>query len=350
MELKNNQLDIINLRFEVLGFEVEGQSRLDLQNGNFNSSATSKRKFGEHIFFDNLSDAQEIVNLDITGSVSEENANGTWSYLLTNSDDTVLNITGKIGLEKNIFSLSNDRTFNNDFLITLQVVDVFNNPMVNFGYVDNLPFHVFTSREWVRSIFQKYDVEGILVGSVNDLNAQITIVDKVLPERQFALTTSLKNLIKTEKTISGSIQFNKLLGEYNINLGDDYIMGSFHSNHSLVGTIDINLRREEQVRAKVHLDNFAVNTLLSDTTLTGYGELDGNIDVTGSLDDPKVVAKLRGDQFIVNEMGYYSFELDLQADTSQMVIDTLQVALNNEPILNGSLKVDYIAAEVNAIA
>jgi hypothetical protein len=157
-------------------------------------------------------------------------------------------------------------------------------------------------------------------------------------------------LIKTEKKIGGVVQFNKLKGEYLFTFGEDYLTGSIQSNHSMVGLVDINMAREEQIQATLDLEKFEINKLLTDTTLSGYGEIDGKIEVNGSLDDPKLIAKLKGDRFIINEMGYYSFDVDLQSDTTQFLIDTINVALNNLAILSGSVNVDYKTKWVEAIA
>ena len=102
------------------------------------------------------------------------------------------------------------------------------------------------------------------------------------------------------------------------------------------------MTRAEQIQASLDLKEFEINKLLTDTTLSGYGEINGRIEVNGSLDDPKLTAELKGDRFIINDMGYYSFDVDLQSDTSRFLIDTMSVALNNRAILSGSVDVDLV--------
>ena len=348
--LENKNLNLSDLTFEVFGFNVECSSLIDLESGKFSTVAACEREFGEHFFFDNVSHGKAEIKLDLNGNISEGKATGIWNYKLSNPKDKVLVVGGQIGLENNIFTFSNERNAENDFLVTFQIADMFEDPKLNFGYIENFPFYIFTSRKWVEDIFNRYDIEGILVGTFNNLNAQISIVDKEIPGRQFAITSSIKDLLKTEKKISGMVQFNKLKGEYLLSFGDDFLTGSIQSNHSMVGFVDINMALEEQIKATLDLEKFEVNKLLTDTTLSGYGEINGKIEINGSLDDPKMIAKLNGDRFIINDMGYYSFDVNLQADTSQFLIDTLEVALNNRTILNGSVNVDYKSKWVEAIA
>ncbi len=348
--LENKKLILSDLTFEVFGFNVECSSLVDLESGKFSTVAACEREFGEHFFFDNVSHGKAEIKLDLNGNISEGKANGIWNYKLSNPKDTVLVVGGQIGLENNIFSFSNERNSENDFMVTFQIADIFEDPKLNFGYIENFPFYVFTSRKWVEDIFNRYDIEGILVGTFNNLNAQISVVDKEIPARQFAIESSIKDLLKAEKKIGGMVQFNKLKGEYLLSFGDDFLTGSIQSNHSMVGFVDINMTREEQIKATLDLEKFEVNKLLTDTTLSGYGEINGKIEINGSLDDPNMIAKLNGDRFIINDMGYYSFDINLQADTSQFLIDTLEVALNNLTILNGSVNVDYKSKWVEAIA
>jgi len=348
--LDNNKLSIRNLTFETLGFNVQSSSSIDLQNGEFSTLAKSERNFDEHIFFDNVSNGKAEIDLNLSGSISEGQATGIWKFCLTNPKDTVLFVDGQISLENNIFSFSNEQNIQNDFIITFEVANIFEEPNLKFGYIENFPFHIFTSRKWVKDIFDRYQVEGMLRGTFNDLNTQLTIIDKENPKRKFELTSSIKDLIKKEKKIGGKIQFNKLQGEYQLAFGDDFLTGSAQSNHSLLGIVDINMAREEQIRATLDLEKFEINKLLTDTTLSGYGEINGKIQINGSLDDPKMIATLKGDRFIINKMGYYSFDVDLQSDTSQFIIDTLKIALNNRSILNGSVNIDYKSKWVEAIA
>lgn len=349
LSLEDANLHCTNLTFEALGFNVTAKSKFNLSSGEFDSFISARRNFDEHFFFDNMTDAEENTSLNISGNFLRGKAKGLWNYYLVNPRDSLLVVSGQLGLEDNVFNFSNDRTDNNDFLISLQVANIFNQPSINFGYMENLPFHVLTSREWVEDLINRYDVEGILVGSFSNLNAQITVVNHNIPERQFAITTSIKDLIEIEKQFSGIIQFNQFKGEYDFTMGADYLKGRIQSNHSLVGLIDINLSREEQIRAKLDLGDFAINKLLTDTTLSGYGQLQGQVEVKGNLDDPRLSAVLYGDQIVINDIGYYSFNLELEADTTKTQIDTLYIALNNRSILNGRVNVDYQTQVVDAL-
>ena len=346
--LENNSLTINNTTFMALGFQVKGKSNVDLENGRFSVAAAAERKFGEHSFFDNISYGIAKMDFNLNGDVSEGQAAGVWDYRFTNPSDTLIAVDGKISLEDKIFTFSNERNIKNNFLVTFQIANIFEKPKLNFGYIENFPFYIFTSRKWVRDIFNRYDVEGILVGTVNDLSAQISIVDRNNSERKFLMSSSIKDLLNPEKKIGGIIQFNKLQGDYLIVFGDDYLNASIYSNHAIAGIVDINLTHEEQINATLDLKKFEINKLLTDTTLSGYGEIDGRINVNGSLDNPKMIAKLKGDRFIFNDMGYYSFNTEFQSDTSQFIIDTLKVALNNRPILEGYANIDYQSKWVEA--
>ena len=346
--LENSSLEIDELTFEALGFNVKSKSTVDLESGIFSTLVESDREFGEHLFFDNVTNGKAEVKLDLNGNISDGIADGVWNYCLSNPKDTVLVVDGKIEFKDDIFTFSNEQNSQNNFLVTFQIANIFEEPRLNFGYLENFPFYVFTTRKWVEDIFDRYHIEGMLVGTFNDLNTQLSIVDKKYPERKFAITSSIKDLIKNEKKIGGVIQFNKLSGDYSLAFGEDYLQGALQSNHSLIGAVDIKMARSDQILATLDFNNFEVNKLLTDTTLSGYGELNGKIEVRGSLDDPKLVAKLQGDRIIINDMGYYSFDMELKSDTSQFLIDSMKVALNNRAILSGSVDVDYKSELVNA--
>ncbi|TFH02533.1 MAG: hypothetical protein E4H13_01720, partial [Calditrichales bacterium] len=348
--LDDDDLSVRNMSMNYMGFKIAIISRMNITSGLFWANISTHRSFGEHFFFDNLSRGNEYATLDINGDFHDKNANGSWRYNLSNPAGTLLAVEGSVGIKDSLFTFSNIQDDENDFLLTLQVANIFKDPKIDFGYIENLPFHMLTSRKWVTDLVGNYDVTGILSGTINNLNTTISIVDKELPQRSFKFTSSVTNLVEKTKEIEGEINFNKFKGDYRFTIGEDHLKGTIRSNHSLRGDIDINLKRAEQVKGKVILEEFAINKMLTDTTLSGYGEIDGLIQVSGNLDNPKTSAQLTGDKFIINEIGYYSFQLSLASDTSNLAIDTMRISVNNTNVLEGSLKFDYNSRLVDAQA
>jgi len=347
--LENDQLNWDYYTFRLFDINIEGNSRIDLSNGAFFTRWQTRRKFSDHYFFDKISGSVESAVIEIKGNYAQQITDGHWDYRLVNDADTLLCVNGTLQLVDDVFNFSNERTKDNDFLISLQIADIYNNPTINYGYIENLPFGRLTSRPWVSEMISKYSVDGILIGSFKDLNAQISIIDLADPERQFAVTANITNLLEDEKNASGNIRFNKFSGDYRVAVGDNYLKGSISSNHSLRGSIEILPERHEPLNASVQFDHFEINKMLTDTTLSGYGEINGQITIGGDIDNPKLVAELKGDRFIINDMGYYSFDLSMDADTSMIHIDTVKIALNNANILDGSLRLNQHNKEISAV-
>jgi len=347
--LKNNRLYWEKFQFSVYDFKIGGKSQIDLSDGTFNTYLRTSRLFGEHYIFDRLANSQEIVEVNIDGNFLARGAKGTWNYLMHGEADTILLVDGSLDLEKDVFTFSNNRTEVNDFLVSLQISDIYDSPMINFGYLENLPFSRLTSRKMFIETLNNYDVEAILVGTFKELNAQISVADHLIPERNFSITSNVVDLIEARKHINGILNFNKFQGEYKVEIGANSLIGSVQSNHSLKGFVDINPDRLEPLQVSFDLDKFEINKLFTDTTLSGYGEINGNVAVTGSLDDPKLEASISGDRFIFNDMGYYSFDMKLAADSSLFRLDTIQVALNNTKLLGGLVDIDYNSDTIMAL-
>ena len=347
--LENNKLYWEKFQFGVFDYEITGKSEINLSDGKFNTVIKGYRSYGEHYIFDRLSNARELIEVNVDGNFIKRGASGTWKYLVSGESDTVLLVDGLLDLKDDVFNFSNNRTDENDFLLSLQISDIYGTPMINYGYLENLPFDRLSSRKMFKGLLNKYDIEGILVGSFQELNAQISVVDRLIPERQFSITANVTDLMETRKNVSGILKFNKFQGEYNIDIGTNFLKGLIQSNHSLKGFVDINPDRLQPLQASLDFNKFEINKLFTDTTLSGYGEINGNLTVTGSLDDPRVNAAINGDRFIINDMGYYSFDLEMVADTSIFQLDTIRVALNNTNLLGGNLVVDYQSDTIRSV-
>ncbi len=347
--LKNNKLHWNEFKFGVYDFNITGKSEIDLSDGTFSTNVQTSRHYGDHYIFDRLSNSQELLEVNIDGNFLTRGAKGSWTYQMSGEADTVLLVDGILDLDKDVFTFSNIRTKENDFLVSLQISDIFDTPMINFGYIENLPFGRLSSRKMFEETLNEYNVEAILVGTFEDLNAQISVVDRQIPEREFSITSNVSNIIEARKHIKGNINFNKFQGDYEVEIGTNFLKGSVQSNHSLKGSVDIDPDRAEPLQVSLDLNKFEINKLFTDTTLSGYGEINGDVNIAGNLDNPKLSATISGDRFILNDMGYYSFDIKLAADSSFLRLDTVQVALNNTKLMGGRLNIDYNSDAIQAL-
>ena len=346
----NNVLDINKFNLNYFNYHINSIGKINTQNGKYSYRLAAKRKFETHQFFDKLTDKFQDASINLIGNYIEKTVDGSWKYLIAGQQDTIINIDGIITLENELFTFSKNSINNKDFLFSFQLSNIFTSPQINYGYVENIPFHLFASRPWIKSFFKDFAFEGILVGPFNSLNTELKFFSKNDPTSELILSTHIENILKKEKIISGSWEINNFSGNASFKLGEDYIIGNVKSGNHIFGEVDLNLNRENQLYSRINLENFDIGMFFNNKTFDKYGQLSGIVNANGNLDNPNVSAKLEGNRFVFNDIGYYKFATQLTLKDSILNINSFNISLNNSSILNGIAKVNLENDNINALA
>ncbi len=348
--VENNSLTVDALTFETLTFNFFSKIRFDLDSGDFTGSCFANRLQGENIILDRISNAEQSMFLEFTGNIPEIRFSGEWSYQITSSADTIFSVQGHSELEDNDFKFSSYQMEEDAFVINLKINDILSNPSISYGYLHNPPTHQLTSHEWLADFARNNLVEAIISGPLNDLHFQVSTQNRKNPKRVFNFNAHVVNLLLPEKHIEGSLTFNDLESQYVFNVNPTQVRGIIESNASMKGIVDIDLNRQEQVRSLFQFTGLQVNKLFTDSLFNDEASLFGSISVTGDPKDLVYQVHLQGDRFILNDVGYYRFDVMIDKDREKMVIDTLRATLNNQTVLQGSGMIDlkHKTLDINA--
>jgi hypothetical protein len=347
---QNNNISVNKLNIEYFDYRINSIGKINIKNGKYSYNISADREFGTHLFFDNLTKKTQHAVISLSGNLYDKTVKGNWNYLISGTTDTIININGSITLENELFTFSKTSINEKDFLFSFQLSNIFNTPQINYGYVENIPFHLLTSRAWIKSFFRDFTFEGILVGPFNLLNMELKFFSQKVPESELILTATVSNILKKEKTISGSWEINNFSGNANFKLGEEYLIGKVESGNNIFGELDINLNRENQLQSKIDLANFDIGKIFIDNISDKYGNISGVVNANGNLDNPVVSANLEGNKFVINDIGYYKFDTQLTLTDSILDLTSLKIYLNNSQILNGKANLNLDNNHIDATA
>jgi hypothetical protein len=346
----NARIEIKNIQFNSLDFQVNVNGAVDLVDGRYSVIIDSYRDFEEQLLLDNLTNATLNTRIKLHGDVFNKSLNGTWDYDLLSDADTLLCLAGIVVLDEGNFKFKQTKTSARENTLVLEISDIFNNPRINYGYIENPPLHIFTSRSWIQDFLEEHNIDAILSGPLNSLNLQFTIQNYQDPSRHLTLSSHVIDLLEKESHITGNIKFNGFQSSYNILFGRSFLRGSLSSGDYFSGDIDLELGREDQIQATIVLDQFPITKIDDESFLGQAGFFNGDINIGGTLDDPGFTAHINGDKFIINDIGYYKFDMTMSGVPAILNIDSLQIALNNVPVLSGFLNLDINANHLSARA
>lgn len=276
---------------------------------------------------------------------------GAWNYSIARQADTLLYVDGDlVGTDKTLvlkLLKSNDENLKASFRID----DYLSIPVISDAELRNFPFERFTSEPFVHDLLNRFGTDMNLSGSINNLKGNISVVDQKNEKSIFHLNTTIHNLLKSHRQISGDIELRQLSGGFDFDLSNDFLGGSFEFPEGITGELYLDLAKEEQLSGNIHITDFNVIQAFTDSAFKDdfrlQGSINGDVEVSGTFSDPKIYAHLYGDKFVFNEIGYYQTEVNLFADKTKISLDSINITLNNVPILQGEAGLSVLSNRID---
>lgn len=338
---KGIQLGVVSINDNTLS--ISGNGFYSYRNKILNVNIDGSYKSGKHVLFNKLSAAGHAFNLKLNVDTDTGNSLGTWNYSLTGYD-TLISVTGdvigdlatiKVNLTKSNITDLKGKLIVSDYLTS--------SPNIKSAFFENFPFSIFSSDKIVTSIFDRIYTKAVLFGTINDLYGQIQVRDRATMDTVFTLSTNLKDVLKSHKTVSGKITLKNLNGQFDAELTENFFGSHIQFDEGISGNLFIDLEKEnDQLQGEVTFNDFKIIKVLSNFTLNDdyryQGELNGNIKIGGNLKDPWVNAHIFGDKFVLNGVGYYQPEISFTANRTKFIADSVKIYHNNVEWLQGGLE------------
>lgn len=164
--------------------------------------------------------------------------------------------------------------------------------------------------------------------------------------------TRISDLFAKEKSISGLCRLKNLEGNLKFQFSPEKLNGQFNFQNQILGRVDIDLKKESYLSSQVKLQDFKVMRAFSDSVASDdfrlLGALNGELDLNGSFQNPVLSGAITGDRFVFNDIGYYQFNLKFAANKSFIKLDSLLIAINNLPVIQGKGFADIKNDTLNA--
>jgi hypothetical protein len=321
-------------------FQLQSMGQIDFYSGDFNIQLSAEKKFAKHVLFDRLTDKFQQVDLSLLGNVVQKQIDGIWNYRISAGPDTVFNFSGDLKLENGHFHLFKNRTASENFTFSLDIIDIFGQPIINYGYIENPPWTKLSTIPAIKQIPGNIQLEGLINGPLNNINMQLTVQNLDHPAKPFIISGQIHNLFEVEKQLTGDITFHDFTGKIMVNFNEHQISATLQDAPKLLAQVNLDIAGDRFLNSKIDFNNFDLGTLYENDSATELGTINGSIKINGTTDNPQINARINGDRFVINNIGYYRFDLALVADTALVQVDSLRLYLNNVPALKGYLSLD----------
>lgn len=311
-------------------------------NGNYYS--------GEHILFNYLTEAEHKFDLNLVYNAKTSNSIGTWNYMLA-GEDTLLNTHGVISSDSTLTKMELVRSNYPNLQARVSLFDLYNMPHIDNLELINFPYHIFSSEKVIAGFNDLVNSKVSLKGGLNNLRGQITLNHASNSELFMLINADIKNLLKEDKSFSGTIDFKNLSGSFKAQFNPTQLASHFSFNEGIDGEIIVDLsEKNDQLKGKINFTDFKILQLFEDNNINGYGkegEINGNITLFGDLISPGLKGEFTGNKFVINEIGYYQPQISFDLNRSTLNVNKIKIFHNNNEITGGYLNWDFKTNELN---
>ncbi len=340
------------LKAEILVNREQNQSRFTLQ---------LRKKTGQHVIFDGLNQKQH--DFEINGYFNQLNDRlwGRWQYALHDSTDSVFAVNGQFVGTSSDLKISVTKSNKKGFAAYLHLSDLFNSWRIENGFVRNFPFERLTSVQLLQQFLNSTSTQLNLSGSLQQkVFTKIAFFNKHKPQDRVEIQSAIDHFLSGRFVIDGLCRLKNLEGRLHLAVSPEKLRGDFNFKNQVSGTVSIDLKKSEYLFSQIMFRDFRVIKALADSIqdddLRALGSLDGQLIIEGSLNDPRIRGEIAGDRFVFNEIGYYQGNLKFEANKEFIKLDSLLIAINNLPVIQGkgfadikrdSLQANFKAQEVD---
>jgi len=348
MDKKGIRLDTLSLaQYQI---EIGGKAYYDFERSRLNIALNTLYQTDTHELLDRINYAINDVCLDLTLDLEKGFSRGSWNYSLAGLD-TLLDMSGSISGDNVALSVNLDQSNIDGLEGRLTIADYLGRPNIRKAEIHNFPFQIFTSQPLLNDIFSSINTSAALSGTLNDLTGDVIIGRKSEADTIFTLHTSIKDLLGEVKKIDGSIRLANLKGDFEADISPGFLGSYFNFGNQLAGEFFLDINKTEQLQGKLNFNALRLYSALSsryDNSDYRYqAELNGKIDISGTLDKPLIKGRLMGDRFVFNDVGYYQPLVDFHADHTRFVADSIVLFRNNQPIVDGNFSWSFLNSQID---
>lgn len=346
----NHLLEFSRVRADFKQFRTMGSGKIDFDQDYLRLLLKSDLMIPEDAFdgVDKLNEAQFILNTDFSGDISTKQFFGNFDYTFTNGEEILFNGTGPYTLDNEFLYFTLSSADLADTVLVAGAVDsLFSHPTFKILSVRNFPVSQCTSSPVIADIADDYRLNLFVEGPYDFLQGRMNVLSKQQSDRTvFTLAGSLKEVFSESQYFKGNFSAQtspiKLGGEMEISLEENGFRTEISVSDFVSGNLFVGLSEDAPIKGKLYINRFSVADYFSGNSESAQdliqGFLQGEVVVSGTVQKPHLQFNLTADEFIINDVGYYSTQVSGTLQDHLLSFEDFWVRLNNNPVFNANFR------------
>ena len=344
----NHVLEFPHVRADFRKLRTQGSGEVNFDENRIKFLLKSDLKISEKTFqiVDKLNEALFVLRTNFSGDIKTKQFFGNFRYSFTNGDEDLFGGWGPYTLDNQfLYFTLNSELLTDTVLVAGAVDQLFSNPTFKILSIRNFPVKECTSSPVVADVANDYRVNLFLEGPYNFLEGRLNVLSKLQNNRTiFTLGGNLEEVFSDTQNFKGRFTAQtsplKLSGEMEISLEEDGLEAKINSPGLVNGNLFLGFEKNAPIEGKVYINRFSVSNYLTNNSsisaIVPQGFLEGEVDVSGTVQKPNLQFNLVAEEFIINDVGYYSTQVTGELKDHLLSFKNFWVSLNNNPVFNSN--------------
>jgi hypothetical protein len=348
------------LRADFMEFRTRGTGEVNLNNHLIKLWLDSDIDVPESYFsiLNGLNSGKILLHTNFSGNFTTKLFGGDFRYWVYGQDTLFVKGRGPFILDDQLlnFTLHSDELADN-FTVKSTIKKVFSDPNFTILDVKDFPVQKFTKNPLIADFVTDRLVNFYFSGPYHSLQSKMKIENRDGKEEILALTASIRDIFMDNQRFKGRFEAHTapemITGDYEIVFTPEGMKTRLSVPNLFKGELFSGADPESPFQGIIHVDNFSISHYVKNSaTLSKIfeeGHIKGDMEIGGTVQDPRVTFNLDANDFIINKVGYYNTKLSGELKDYSLIFNDFWVRLNSEVVYNADFSWNILTDSLNLV-
>ncbi|RMF61637.1 MAG: hypothetical protein D6748_01225 [Calditrichaeota bacterium] len=352
-DVASKLLTFNHLRADFFNFRTQGEGEVNFSNNQMTLNLISDIFVppGYFTLLNRLNGSTIFLRTRFQGDISTKLFGGNFRYYVEGEDTLISHGGGPFTLDNQLFKFNiQSQNFSPVMLFTGEIEDVFSNPRLMVFDIKNFPVETLTLNPLLASWIHGRPVNIYFSGPYYSLASKLKILSRTSSTPIVTVSGNIRDIFLDTQQFRGNFLLNtapqKLDGTFEIGYTRHGVNIQLNSKKLFQGELFVGNAPDSPFNGTIHLYNFSVADYLANNPrwaqIITSGELQGDMQIRGTVKNPSIQFDLKASDFIVNKIGYYNTRLAGSLEDYSLNFKDLWLTLNGVPVINADMKWDLL--------
>jgi len=351
-------LEFNYLRANFMKFRTQGAGQVDFNTHQVKLGLDSDISVPEGYFsiLNGLNSGEILLHTNFSGDYTSKLFGGDFRYWVSGKDTLFVKGRGPFILDDQLlnFTLHSDELADN-FTVKGNIKKLFSDPNFTILDVKDFPVKKFSENPLILDYVDNRFVNIYFSGPYNSLQSKMIIVPQNGQQAVLTLASNIRDIFMDNQRFKGTFNIQtaprKAAGEFEVVFSEQGMKSRIKSPDLFEGELFAGNNPDSPFEGKIHIKHLSLSDFLENSPSIGRifqeGYIEGDMDIHGTVQKPRITFNLDAADLIVNDVGYYATKLSGKLENYSLTFDNFWVRLNSDYVFNADFSWNMLSDSLN---